>query len=197
MERWVSFAVSHDEGLVEMKPTYLSEECEVKTNIKFMLASVVVSLYPLGVFAEQLVPAEFEGVWSMASAYEIKADGTRTTNYGEHPNGLLMIDKSGRYSLQIFRPNRPKFASGDKTRGTPEEYREAALGSSTHMGWISIDAAQGQLTFKIDAASYPNWEGAQQVREYVFKDGVLTYSVPASASGNGTVAYSVWQHLSR
>jgi len=180
-----------------MKPTYLSEECEVKTNIKFMLASVVVSLYPLGVFAEQLVPAEFEGVWSMASAYEIKADGTRTTNYGEHPNGLLMIDKSGRYSLQIFRPNRPKFASGDKTRGTPEEYREAALGSSTHMGWISIDAAQGQLTFKIDAASYPNWEGAQQVREYVFKDGVLTYSVPASASGNGTVAYSVWQHLSR
>lgn len=180
-----------------MKPTYLSEECEVKTTIKLMLASVVVSLYPLGVFAEQLVPAEFEGVWAMASAYEIKADGTRTTNYGEHPNGLLMIDKSGRYSLQIFRPNRPKFASGDKTRGTPEEYREAVLGSSTHTGWISIDAAQGQLTFKIDAASYPNWEGAQQVREYVFKDGVLMYSVPASASGNGTVAYSVWQHLSR
>ncbi|WP_050475655.1 lipocalin-like domain-containing protein [Herbaspirillum rhizosphaerae] len=169
----------------------------MKTNIKLMLASVAVSLYPLGAVAGQLMAAEFEGVWSMASAYEIKADGTRTTNYGEHPEGLLMIDKSGRYSLQIFRPGRPKFATGDKTRGTPEEYREAVLGSSTHTGWIAIDAARQQLTFKIEAASYPNWEGAQQVRDYVFKDGLLTYSVPASASGNGTVAYSVWRRLPR
>jgi hypothetical protein len=134
------------------------------------------------------------GTWVMTSAYEILADGTRTTNYGEHPNGLLMIDKEGRYSLQIFRVNRPKFVTGDKKRGTPDEYREAALGSSTHTGHVEIDAAKHQLIFKIDAASYPNWEGTQQIRDYTFKDGTLTYSVPASASGNGTIAYSIWQH---
>lgn len=131
----------------------------------------------------------------MTSAYEILADGTRTTTYGEHPSGLLMIDKDGRYSLQIFRPGRPKFASGDKTRGTPQEYRDAVLGSSTHTGHVVIDPVKDKLVFKIDAASYPNWEGAQQVRDYTFKDGILTYSVPASASGNGTVAYSIWQHV--
>jgi Lipocalin-like domain len=135
-----------------------------------------------------------QGTWVMTSAYEILADGTRTTNYGEHPNGLLMVDKDGRYSLQIFRPTRPKFASGDKTRGTPEEYREAVLGSSTHTGHVVLDPVKDKLTFKIDAASYPNWEGAQQVRDFTFKDGILTYSVPATASGNGTVAYSIWQH---
>lgn len=138
-----------------------------------------------------------DGTWVMTSAYEILADGTRTTNYGEHPNGLLMIDKYGRYSLQIFRVNRPKFASGDKTRGTPDEYRETVLGSSTHTGRIEIDAAKGKLIFKIDAASYPNWEGTQQVRDYTFKDGILTYSVPATASGNGTIAYSIWQQAPR
>ena len=133
-----------------------------------------------------------EGTWVMASAYEVLADGTRTTNYGEHPEGLLMVDKSGRYSLQIFRPGRPKFASGVKAQGTPQEYRDAVLGSSTHTGRASIDAAHHKLVFKIESSSYPNWEGSEQTREYTFKDGTLTYSVPASASGNGTIAYSVW-----
>ena len=142
---------------------------------------------------EQLL--SLEGTWAMTSAYEMHADGTRTTNYGEHPNGLLMVDKEGRYSIQIFRPNRTKFATGDKTRGTPDEYRETALGSSTHTGRVVIDPVKGKLIFKIDTAFFPNWEGVQQVRDYIFKDGTLTYQVPASASGNGTIAYSIWQRV--
>jgi len=51
------------------------------------------------------------------------------------------------------------------------------------------------LIFKIETAVYPNWEGTEQVRDFTFKDGTLTYSVPASASGNGTVAYSIWQRV--
>ena len=108
--------------------------------------------------ASEAQPLSLEGTWVMTSAYEILADGTRTTNYGEHPNGLLMIDQAGRYSLQIFRPERPKFASGNKTRGTPQEYREAVLGSSTHTGHVAVDPAKGRLIFNIDTASYPNWE---------------------------------------
>ena len=110
----------------------------------------------------------------------------------DSPCDGIMVDKSGRYSLQIFRPGRPKFASGVKAQGTPQEYRDAVLGSSTHTGRASIDAAHHKLVFKIESSSYPNWEGSEQTREYTFKDGTLTYSVPASASGNGTIAYSVW-----
>jgi hypothetical protein len=134
-----------------------------------------------------------EGTWLMESAYELRADGTRTTNYGEHPKGLLTVDAEGRYNLQIFRPDRPIFASGDKARSTPEEYRQAVLGSSTHFGKLSIDPAKHQLIFNIEAASFPNWEGKQQVRDYTYEDGILTYAVPASASGNGTIAYSIWR----
>ncbi len=133
------------------------------------------------------------GTWVMEAAYEILADGTRVTNYGKRPDGLLIIDAQGRYSLQIFRPARPRFASGDKTRGSPEEYREAVLGSSTHTGRIEIDAAASHLIFHIETASYPNWEGTRQVREYTLDDGLLKYAVPASASGNGTVAHSWWR----
>src|ERR1700730_7882772 len=79
---------------------------------------IVATLLMIGASAIAIEPQplSLEGTWIMASAYEILADGTRTTNYGEHPNGLMMVDKAGRYSIQIFHPNRPKFASGDKRR---------------------------------------------------------------------------------
>ena len=135
------------------------------------------------------------GTWVMDSAYEVLADGQRVTNYGEHPLGLLIIDRTGRYSLQIFRRDRPAFAAGDKARGTPEEFRAAALGSSTHFGRVRIDAGAKQLIFDIEGASFPNWEGRRQVRDYVLQDGLLRYAVPASASGNGTTAYSIWRRV--
>ncbi|MFL6748446.1 MAG: lipocalin-like domain-containing protein [Sphingomicrobium sp.] len=136
-----------------------------------------------------------EGSWTMESAYEILANGTRVTNYGEHPNGLMLVDRDGRYSIQIFRPDRPKFQSGDKTRGDPAEYRAAVLGSSTHFGRVKVDPLKQQLVFEVDAASFPNWEGKRQVRNYSYAAGILTYAVPASASGNGTIAWSVWRKI--
>jgi hypothetical protein len=81
---------------------------------------------------------------------------------------------------------------GQHAKGTPEEYAEAVLGSSTHTGRVVVDPIRGKLIFNIEAASYPNWEGTRQVRDYTFKDGTLTYSVPAIASSDGTIAYSVW-----
>jgi len=157
--------------------------------------AVLGSFFAIGTsaMAAETTLQSLEGTWIMTAAYEIQADGKRTTNYGEHPQGLLIVDKAGRYSMQIFRPGRAKFASGIKAGGTAEEYREAVVGASTHTGRVDVDSAQAKLIFNIDSSSFPNWEGARQVRDFVFKDGTLTYSVPASASGNGTVAYSVWR----
>jgi hypothetical protein len=138
-------------------------------------------------------PLSLEGTWIMDSAFEMLADRTRTTIYGPHPAGLLMVDRGGRYTLQIFRRDRPRFTSDDKTRGTEAEYRQAVLGSSTHFGNVRIDAARRQLIFKVEAASWPNWEGRQQVRDYRFENGLLSYQVPVSA--NGTLATSVWRKV--
>jgi hypothetical protein len=47
------------------------------------------------------------------------------------PSGLLIVDSVGRYNMQIFKVGRPAFASGDKARGTPEEYRAATIRPSS------------------------------------------------------------------
>jgi hypothetical protein len=137
--------------------------------------------------------ATLQGTWTLDAAYEVHADGTRTTIFGDHPKGLMMVDRQGDYNLQIFKGDRPLFAAGDKTKATPDEYRAAVLGSSTHFGKVAIDPMRHQLTFSIEGASFPNWEGKAQVRDFTYEHDLLSYAVPASASGDGTIAYSAWR----
>jgi hypothetical protein len=134
------------------------------------------------------------GTWTLSAADEIRPDGTRVQSYGPNPQGMLFIDDGGRYSLQIFRPDRPKFASGDKRHGTAEEYEAAVLGMSSHVGHCALDPASGTLTFRIDLASYPNWEATEQKRTFQLSGDELSYRIPASAS-NGIVAISVWRRV--
>jgi Lipocalin-like domain len=133
------------------------------------------------------------GTWTLVAADVVHADGARDRDYGAAPKGLLLIDGEGHYSLQIFKAERRRFASGDKLTGTEAEFKTAVLGSSTHFGEISIDKAAGTLTFKIDAASFPNWEGAAQTRHYELNGDELSYRVPPRP--NGDVPISVWRRL--
>jgi len=133
------------------------------------------------------------GTWTLVAADVVHTDGTRARDYGAAPKGLLLIDGEGHYSLQIFKSERPRFASGDKLAGTEGEFKAASLGSSTHFGAVSIDPAAGTITFKIDAASFPNWEGATQTRAFELKGDELSYRVPPRP--NGDVPISVWRRL--
>jgi hypothetical protein len=133
------------------------------------------------------------GTWTLVAADVVHTDGTRTRDYGSAPKGLLIIDREGHYSLQIFKSERPRFASGDKLTGTEPEYKAAVLGSSTHFGSLTVDPANGTLTFKIDAASFPNWEGEAQTRHYELNGDELSYGVAARPNGDKPI--SVWRRL--
>jgi hypothetical protein len=137
--------------------------------------------------------SQLQGTWVLVSADKLLPSGERTQDYGQSPKGRLTVDSQGRYSLQIFKSERLSFASGEKAQGSAAEYASASLGCSTHYGTIVADAEQHILTFKIEGASFPNWEGTTQKREYTLKDGVLTYRVPPRA--DGTIPISVWKRL--
>jgi len=133
------------------------------------------------------------GTWTLVAADKLLPGGERVADYGASPTGRLIVDSQGRYSLQIFKSERLRFASGDKARGNADEYESAALGSSTHYGTVVVDAQHHTLTFRIEGASFPNWEGASQQREYTLADGVLTYRVPPRP--DGAIPVSVWKRL--
>jgi len=170
-----------------------------------MKKGTVVILVSLSLFLSIVIAAQtvnkttaspLAGTWTLVAAEVMRPDGTRATDpaYGADAKGVLMVDDEGQYSLQIFRPDRPRFASGDKKKGTAQEYESALLGISTHIGHIVVDTAHQTLQFKIDYAAYPNWEHTTQIRQYKLAGNTLSYQVPATAGG-GTIAISVWRRV--
>ena len=169
-------------------------------NIVSLICLVAMSL-PAFAFTEQDADKNEQaqkylaGTWALIGAPEIRADGSRGETFGANPQGLLIIDGTGRYSLQIYRAERSKFAAGDKRKGTEAEYRASAIDTSSHYGRCFIDTERNVLVFRIEHASFPNWDGSEQARQFELKADVLSYRVPAGASGNGTTAISTWKKL--
>ena len=132
------------------------------------------------------------GTWTLTAADRLYPDGKRTRDYGEHPEGRLIIDAQGRYSLQIFNGERLRVASGDKATATPPELASAVLGCSTHYGTVAVDPAAHVLVFRIEGASFANWEGTEQRRKYVLTGDSLSYQVPTPRA-DGAVPISEWR----
>lgn len=136
------------------------------------------------------------GTWELVAASDRHPDGTEQPAYGEHPRGVLIVDRDGRYSLQIFRADRSRFAANVKAQGTPDEFRATVLGESTHFGSCSVNPTSRAVDFRIDAASYPNWNGTTQTRPYTLIGDELRYEVPATAANTGKTPITVWRRVS-
>ena len=135
------------------------------------------------------------GTWSLVSVDNILPDGMRTKPYGDNPQGILMFDKNGNYAIQILRANRPKFISGDKTKGTNEENKALVLGSNSHFGKYFINAVDNTITFRVEHSFFPNWEDAEQVRPFTLTKTELKYTVPNTTNGTGVSGEVIWKRL--
>jgi hypothetical protein len=135
------------------------------------------------------------GTWTLVSVDNVLPDGSRVQPYGPGPQGLLIFDAQGRYALQIFRAGRAPFASNDKSRGTAEEYKATIEGINTHFGRYVVDAASRSITFRIEHASFPNWEGTEQKRTFTQTGAELRYTVPTTTTGGAATGEVVWRRV--
>lgn len=124
------------------------------------------------------------GTWTLAAADKLLPDGTRIADYGAAPHGLVVFTEDGHYAVEIFRSDRLKFASGDKLKGTPEEYKDASLGMSVHFGTYKVDTVKHTITFQVDRSSFPNQDGTIQVRPYEMSGDELSWKVAARPDGS-------------
>src|SRR6516164_9576868 len=123
------------------------------------------------------------GTWLLVSEITEFPDGKRLEGFGGNQKGMLIFDRTGRYSSQLTGASRIKFAS-NRLQGTPEENKGVSAGSLAHFGTYSIDAAGTTLTYHVERSSFPNWDGTDQKWSIIkFAGDDLTLGVARTSSG--------------
>ena len=131
------------------------------------------------------------GTWTLVSSVTEKG-GARTDQFGSGAKGMLNLDADGHFMLTIIGPDLPKFASNNRASGTAEENKAVMSKSIAMIGTYSVDSAAKTLTFKVDSATFPNWNGTEQRRLLASSNkDELKYVTPSASSGGvGTVTWS-------
>ena len=130
------------------------------------------------------------GTWTLVSSVT-ESDGVKTDQFGAGAKGMMVLDATGHFMLTIIGPDLPKFGSNNRAGGTPEENKAVMSKSIAMIGDYSVNASEKTLTFKVESATFPNWNGTEQKRLLSPIDGgVLKYITPTASSGGvGTVTW--------
>ena len=104
------------------------------------------------------------GTWNFVVAEVTAPDGKKSFPFGETPKGILIFTADGRFAQIHVASDVPKFASGNRLTGTPEEYAAISKRSLSVFGTYTVDEEKKTVTYKIISSTFPNWEGEAQTR---------------------------------
>ena len=104
------------------------------------------------------------GAWTFVVAEVTAADGKKSFPFGETPKGILIFTADGHFAQIHVASDVPRFASGNRLRGTPEEYQAIMHRSLSVFGTYTVDEAKKTVTYKIVSSTFPNQQGAAQTR---------------------------------
>ena len=128
-----------------------------------------------GSLRQQLV-----GSWTLVSCEPANAGCVN------NPNGILILDASGRYAQVMAARGRPKAATaGPQNRAdvTPEYYKAIAQGLIANFGTWSVNEADKALTRKYEGALFPDAEGTEP------KQSISLTGDELRLSGGGNFVY--------
>ena len=162
----------------------------MRAILKWVLMALVAAA-PGAALAQQL-QKQLEGSWALVSLIAIEKDGKKTEPFGPTPAGYMNFDRSGHFSILIFRPGTPKFASDNRMRGTAAENQAVVQNSNAYYGTYKASDKDGTVDLHIAQGTYQNWTGMDQKRTVKFSGDELRIANPTSATG-GAGAELVWK----
>ncbi len=136
---------------------------------------------------------KMQGTWTMVSNV-LDQGGNKTEPYGSGAKGSVVLTNNGRVILVITRADIPKFASNNRTTGTPEENKAAVAGSIAYFGTYTVNDADKTLTMHLEGSSFPNWVGTDQKRTIELSGDELKFINQAPSMGPGTITVT-WKRV--
>ena len=123
------------------------------------------------------------GRWKLRAAEDLRADGSVARYpWGQRPVGSIVVEGGACY-LQIASSDTPSFSGGSTS--VIEQMRAALLSTYVaYSGPCAINASEGSVTLKVEAAWRPDYVGTEQKRFFRFENGALIFG-PAPNSTRG------------
>jgi hypothetical protein len=139
--------------------------------------------------AQKSLKEQIVGTWDFTVAEVTAADGKKSYPFGETPKGILIFTPDGRFAQIHVAGDVPKFASGNRLTGTPEEYAAINKRSLSVFGTYTVDEDKKTVTYRIVSSTFPNWEGEAQTRtiDRLTADEFVNTN-PNVAGGRGSAA---------
>lgn len=176
----------------------------------FFLVTLIFTTWPA------LSQSKLVGSWQLIAANKILPDGNKVADYGSDPRGMAIFTADGHYVIEIFRSEHLKFASGDRMKGTPEEYKDAVLSASCHFGTYTVNETEvkpddleydednipfcargynihqtkGTITFHTERTVYPNWDETIGITTFTLEGDKLTWQ--SQPRPDGVIPVSVF-----
>jgi hypothetical protein len=114
------------------------------------------------------------GTWTLVSLVEQYQDGRKDAlNF----KGMLILDQTGRFSLQLIGGDRAK------TGGNPSSPVGPAI---TYFGTYSVGEEDKSLTYHVEHSTFPDFEGTNQKSTITLNGDALTYVRAPISSPAGT-----------
>lgn len=136
------------------------------------------------------------GAWGLVTFEFRTADGNVIHPFGERARGTIIYTASGRYSAQLIRRDRPRFASGDQMTGTPEEIESSFKGCISYFGSYEVDADQGTIIHHVEGSLFPNMEGGDQKRTFDLSGNRLQLTTQSiKFGGEKAVGVLLWERI--
>ena len=137
------------------------------------------------------------GAWELISFTIQKANGEVIYPFGKNARGSIIYTDSGRFSAQVMRPDRPKFASGDQMKGTAEEIKANYEGFVSYYKSYEFDSENDIVIHHVEGSLFPNWEGQDLKRFFELSGNQLKLNTPPTLWGGGgeVVGTLIWERI--
>ena len=161
-------------------------------NRRSMISMTVVTALGLALSAStagsapraKIKKSQLVGDWALVSV-----DAPNATIQNRPNDGLIVFERSGRFSFALLSSNVPKFASNNRNTGTADENKAVVQGNISHFGTYSV--ADKVITLTVEGSTWPQWTGTDQKRNVIsFTGDEIKWTVlPASIGGTAEVGW--------
>jgi hypothetical protein len=132
------------------------------------------------------------GVWNLVSGH-LENHGQQIDILGPHPAGMLILTEDLHFTVIVHNPDIPKFASGDRAKGTPEEYKTAVTSSLGVYGTYTVDENGDFLEQHAVGSTFQNMNGTDRGRSELTEKVEGNRMTEHLKIADGVTIVIVWQ----